>query len=663
MQLHGKKPHFISRSFLIAKMLLFALTFLLLSVFFFTSYISACSITGYSDWGACNMNSCSQNRTAYLSCYQSDTCSSRSCRSCNCYTKIICLGRQCHKKYEEIRVCSTCCSTSYWECGYSYSSSSTETQHCGTTNGVAGNANKHVFLNTDTSYGSYKQCSTGNPDNTAFPPNPGTTVSWNCLGLCSGQTTGPYTAYRNLYPTIEDTVCPQESYINDYNKAPCVGNDCAQASTCSPTQDCVISDPFDYSEEFVNKKGVCYLPKMCHEIVGTGLQNELQNDDLRNSDFDSTYQIGTCPSTGSSFSLPTGYSNGDSANTNCVACIKVSDPWFQVVNGNLYANGDIKGSSTGKVDAYEVRGTDCSSNTDEGVGIPISSSDIKSLNSQIGNSKDINLSPGAVTIDKEDYDFFARSLGYLPEELEHNLKPCPNNLNSHNTNDFTKKIDSLVCYENSGLTLNQNLTVPNTESKIIFVNGDLRLKSQTQIASGGFLLFVVSGNIIIDPSLGHFPAPSDLASVDTSSCINPNETTIDLHGLFIADGTISIASGAGADNQSSYWHSLTYTNGATGGASCDKKLTLKGSFIGWGQAATSSTTSTFSSTKKGILISRTFTGCIKGFTHSDLTTPYISYLYDFNGSIPVVTFVYDINLVKAMPTWAQVSARLRQEVR
>ncbi len=599
-------------------------------------------------------------------------------------------GGSCGARPETSRSCNThpCCINA--------------TPRCGT-------ADKQIFLNTDTSYNGFSQCLDGATTTNGSFPSQGNSITWQCSGYCGNAPV--CIAYRNRYPLFDTITCPSETYQFNYAKIPCLnGTDCNNTKTCANPAACLTQE-LDYSENFVDKKAICYLPKTCNETnaavngnrydetkpnnppyqIITGLANgnnqacyrkkecseiedsdwqkELVNDPYKqNQAIKFPYQTGNCVNTITDkyLSLPTGYNNG-SNDAQCNVCVKVSDPWFQVVNGNLYANGDIKGSSTSEANVYEVRGIDCGSHTDQGVGIPVSSSDIKSLSSQIGESKNINLSPGAVTVDKEDYDFFARSLGYLPEELNSNLKACPSNLNSHHSNDFTNKDDSLICYEHGDLTLSAPLTLSNTENKVIFVNGDLKLKAPTSIQSGGFLLFVVSGNIIIDPSLGHFPAPADLTSAKTSSCINPNETTIDLHGLFIADGTISIASGASADNQSNYWHSFTsptanlVKNGQ--GAACDKKLTLKGSFVGWGQADSSLTSGTLSSTKKGMLISRTFVGCIKGFTHSDLTTPYQSYLYNFNASIPVVTFVYDVNLVKAMPAWTQVSARLKLEVR
>ncbi len=667
-----------------------------------------------SGWSACSK-----------SCGGGTQTRSASCVGASC-------GGNCGDKPTTSRSCNTqpCCSPADGSCGGSGWGSSpygsaceanswVAAGYCGGSDqrcytpkpavtGAAGSAANKIFVDTANNYGGFTQCASGTSSNTAFPAKGGSVI-WYCQGFCGGANSGPHTAYRNRYPTFYDTVCP-----TGYEKSACGGRDgkdCNQpAKTCVNPAACLTQE-LDYSENFVDKKAICYLPKTCDEtnpavngnhysevkpnnppyqiitglangnsqtcyrkkecseIEDSDLQKELANDSYtQNQGLKFPYQTSDCMSTATNkyLSLPTGYSNG-SNDANCNVCIKVSDPWFQVVNGNLYANGDIKGSNTGKANVYEVRGADCSNNGDKGVGIPVSSSQIRSLSSQIGNSKDVNLSPGAVTVDKEDYDFFVKSLGYLPEELKDNIKACPNNLNSHNSNDFTDKDGNLICYEDGNLTLNSPLAIGQTEIKIIFVNGNLELKAQTQVASGGLLLFVVSGNVVINPSLGHFPIPSDLASADTSSCINPDEATIDLHGIFIADGTISIASGAGADNQSNYWHGFTSAtdnqvkNGQ--GASCDKKLTLKGSFIGWGQTDSSSTTGTLSSTKKGILISRTFAGCIKGFTHTDLTTPYTSYLYDFNGSIPVVTFVYDINLIKAMPAWTQVSARLRQEVK
>jgi len=62
-------------------------------------------------------------------------------------------------------------------------------------NGVLGTANGHTYASSDTSWGSYTQCSAGSSSNTTFPAAGGST-SWTCNGLWGGTNSGTGIAYR-----------------------------------------------------------------------------------------------------------------------------------------------------------------------------------------------------------------------------------------------------------------------------------------------------------------------------------------------------------------------------------------------------------------------------------------------------------------------------------
>ncbi|MDD3292613.1 MAG: DUF2341 domain-containing protein [Candidatus Pacebacteria bacterium] len=86
-------------------------------------------------------------------------------------------------------------------------------------NGVLGTANGHTYASTDTSWGSYTQCSVGNPSNTTFPSQGGST-SWYCSGLWTGTNSGTGIAYRSA-PVINGSCgsakghgYPSTSYID-----------------------------------------------------------------------------------------------------------------------------------------------------------------------------------------------------------------------------------------------------------------------------------------------------------------------------------------------------------------------------------------------------------------------------------------------------------------
>ncbi|HEX7018169.1 MAG TPA: fibronectin type III domain-containing protein [Patescibacteria group bacterium] len=107
------------------------------------------------------------------------------------------------------------------------------------------------------------------------------------------------------------------------------------------------------------------------------------------------------------------------------------------------------------------------------------------------------------------------------------------------------------------LTLDDPWTVAADQQVIIFVDGNLTFSDPTNanqlmvVEDGGFLAFIVSGNITIDESLGN----ETLDSAATN-----------LEGIYIADGTMTVAS----------------RGSAAGG---DDRFVGAGSFIGWGGVA------------------------------------------------------------------------------
>jgi hypothetical protein len=193
---------------------------------------------------------------------------------------------------------------------------------------------------------------------------------------------------------------------------------------------------------------------------------------------------------------------------------------------------------------------------------------------------------------------------------------------------------------------NSTLTVPAGVKKIIFVDGDIELdrqiileKSSDPTIADGFLLMIVSGNIEVSSYLGEFLTPDNFTSIG-GGCANQDPV---LHGIFIADGTISFP-GGGINN--AFTNTLVNRN-------CDKKITVTGSFIGWGKNE---------SNQQGILMERTFAGCLKG-SFADASVPvYTSYNLDYNQTTPVITFVYDGDLLQRLPSWFKKAIWARFEV-
>ncbi len=107
-------------------------------------------------------------------------------------------------------------------------------------------------------------------------------------------------------------------------------------------------------------------------------------------------------------------------------------------------------------------------------------------------------------------------------------------------------------YYQGDLIIKNAWQVASGESLTIFVDGNLTITDETPatpqlitVANGGYLAFIVKGNITIDPSVGN-PVSTD--------------ATPNLEGIYVADGTISTG---------------------TIGGSADQRFVGAGSFVGW----------------------------------------------------------------------------------
>lgn len=154
-----------------------------------------------------------------------------------------------------------------------------------------------------------------------------------------------------------------------------------------------------------------------------------------------------------------------------------------------------------------------------------------------------------VTRVRENYDYFLR---------EFSLGLNPSDDFASTANDATKPTSDpangkLAYYHNGDMTIQQAWDVASDEKITVFVNGNLTIQDPSTVGSlitveeGGFLAFIVKGNIVVAPSVGN----------STLTSLTPN-----ISGLFVADGTITFQ-GAGA---------------AAGG---DKKLVAEGTYVGW----------------------------------------------------------------------------------
>lgn len=193
-----------------------------------------------------------------------------------------------------------------------------------------------------------------------------------------------------------------------------------------------------------------------------------------------------------------------------------------------------------------------------------------------------------VTRLNETYSFFYRqySLGLNPDDDF-----------AASADDAQEPIVVKEAYFHSGdLTIQSSWDVTSGESYVIFVDGDLYIQDPgglgelITVSEGGFLAFVVTGDINISEDVGH----SVLAN-----------TAGNIEGVYVADGTITVAS-----------------NGAM-----DLRFVGEGTFVGW----------------EGVMLGRDFNGGVD------------------NDYYPAEMFVFRPDLVKNTPEKMMRSQMLRQE--
>jgi len=145
---------------------------------------------------------------------------------------------------------------------------------------------------------------------------------------------------------------------------------------------------------------------------------------------------------------------------------------------------------------------------------------------------------------KEGYDFFYRKSG---------LSIVPNDAFTASHSSATLPATSGIYFSNQNLTIQEPWSISDTQSYAIFVNGDLTIQDTTNagtlisVAPGGFLAFIVNGDIIIESSVGH-----------TNSALE----TPNIEGVYIAENDFRITSDLNP-------------------ATSDRRFIGAGSFIGW----------------------------------------------------------------------------------
>ena len=292
-----------------------------------------------------------------------------------------------------------------------------------------------------------------------------------------------------------------------------------------------------------------------------------------------------------------GFENCSVCAVDCGGC---PTAWWQVAGGNLFSSitsgnaiiSDIAAALTciepACVPGLSIRDRSSASNSD---GFPVTGGGAISINGEMITYRDPDVfALGTVqTRFYETYSYFYSklSLGLLPAD-DYNIS----------AGDALEPSVSQEFYFHSGnMTIQSAWDVTSGESYVVFVDGDLTIEDPgavgelIKVAEGGFLAFIVSGDINIADSVGH--------SVLTNTAGN-------VEGVYIADGTITVASNGSADN----------------------RFVGEGTFVGW----------------TSVSLERTF---------DELTAN--------NDLYPVETFVYRPDLLKNTPEKMKRAQMLWQE--
>lgn len=259
----------------------------------------------------------------------------------------------------------------------------------------------------------------------------------------------------------------------------------------------------------------------------------------------------TCPDDCTYSNVPTPVA----ANSNLpffVSNIPPLEAWFQVINGSVYS-----GAASGVAIRDVIPNTTCqtpgckpalavlnTADTTDSDGIPITAGgtvDTGGFNTQRAGT--LAMQGTTTTRFQENYAYFYRQTG-LP------FSP-PDDFAATST-DARKPISVQDVYFRQGdLRIEQPWAVNTGEKYVIVIDGNLTIADVANagqlitVQPGGFLAFIVSGNISFESSVGH----SNLAL-----------TTANVAGIYIADGTISTG---------------------TDGAGTDRRFIGEGTFVGW----------------------------------------------------------------------------------
>ena len=154
------------------------------------------------------------------------------------------------------------------------------------------------------------------------------------------------------------------------------------------------------------------------------------------------------------------------------------------------------------------------------------------INSSDRNTNQNSYATGS-QISQYDYDYYYKKLA---GDVNFNLTNTRIDLDTLRA-DAAWQSGTNIIRTAGDLNLNdsQNWAVTSGEKVIVLVNGTLNISDNspatnpyklTSVAEGGFLAFIVNGNIVIDPSVGHYIDPN------SPTVVLVNNQNANLEGLF-----------------------------------------------------------------------------------------------------------------------------------
>ncbi|MBP9669774.1 hypothetical protein KBD75_00015 [Candidatus Woesebacteria bacterium] len=264
-------------------------------------------------------------------------------------------------------------------------------------------------------------------------------------------------------------------------------------------------------------------------------------------------------------SIPSGYVC--STASGCNSCsVSVTSPgtknfyltasregWWQVAGAGIYAGG-LGGGVTVRSELPSASHRLITAGTGGTTGALIRGSGSTDLGSGT-ISDDLWSAVARYRGKRMDYTYFAAQLGVVPAQAN---DWGADTMNKPGT---TKEFHYLRPQSGTA-TVSSQWVVGNGEKYVVFVNGNLRIGANTTVAEGGFLAFIVKGNITVDPGVstmhGIYLANDDFVteSVDSSGSIA--DVTLNVEGTVVAWGTFSLGRSLLSGNPANPAERFTY---------------------------------------------------------------------------------------------------------